>query len=185
MMSTRDSWSILAEQGIMFRPSVAYAECWEYTISTLMEAWYGPYPTRDEALRAALNRLLTSAVLRAETVDPAAQLQTLREQQYALHIARARRGSSQSADLEPQIDSLIEKSKQIEERIKQSGDNPSISAVPTPDSTDREMYLHSLRQQLRALEKESALRGIAESSELEPRITSLIEEIRRIEEQDT
>ncbi len=185
MMNTQDPWLILAEQGILFRPAVMYAECWEYTISTLMEIWYGPYPTREEALRAALNRLLTSAVLSAETIDPTAQLQQLREQLYVLNLAQARRGSTQSADLEPQIKNLIKKIKQIEERIKQAGDNPLTSAVATPNSIDRETQLQSLRQQLRALQKEAALRGIAGSAELEPRITSLIEEFRRIEEQNT
>jgi len=184
-METQDPWIILAEQGILFRTSAIYAECWENTISTLMEVRYGPYPTREEAFRAALNRLLTSAVLRAETIDPTAQLQKLREQLYVLDLARARRGSTQSADLEPQIKNLKKRIKQIEERIKQAGDNPLASAVATSASIDRETQLQSLRQQLRALQKEAALRGIAGSAELEPRITSLIEEFRRIEEQNT
>ena len=124
-MTIQDPWSILAEQGILFRPAVTYTECWEYTISTLMDMWYGPYPTREEALRSTLNRLLTSAVLRAETIDPTAQLEKLREQLYVLHLARARRGITNSSDLEPQIESLIKKIKQIEERIEQADDNPS------------------------------------------------------------
>jgi hypothetical protein len=113
-MHIQDSWTILAEQGILFRPSSTHADCWEYTISTLMDIWYGPYPTREEALRSALNRLLTSAVLRAEMIDPTTQLQKLQEQLYVLHLARARRGITNSSDLEPQIENLRKKIKQIE-----------------------------------------------------------------------
>ena len=125
MINTQDPWAILAEQGILFRPSATYADCWEYIIPTLMEIWYGPYPTREEALRSALNRLLTSAVSRAEMIDPTTQLEKLREHLYVLHLARARRGITQSSDLEPQIENLRKKIKQLEERIEQSGDHPS------------------------------------------------------------
>jgi len=129
-MVAQDVWLVLAEQGLLFRPAHAHGSGWEYTITKLGETWYGPYATREEALRAILRHLL---------------------------------------DLLPEGAAIIE---------------PAIlaSATTASRSDDLEAQLRSLREQLRYLEIEAARRGIAGSSELEPRITDLIEQIRRIEE---
>jgi Arc/MetJ-type ribon-helix-helix transcriptional regulator len=132
-MDAQDAWMILAEQGILFRPVSPPTQGWEYTISMPTLTWYGPYPTREEALRAALRHLLSQAQNSPSTIESAAQgttatssseqltaqLQLLRQQLFELHRAEALLGIAHAPEIRPRIEKLKEQIKHIQERIEQ------------------------------------------------------------------
>lgn len=128
-MDEQEPWSILAEQGILFRPSLQYREGWEYAMPTFVASWYGPYATRAEALRAALRQLLSMVALTAGSTSDAeslaAQVQALQRRLSALHLEWAMRGGMYSADLDPQIDDVREQIKRLKRRLEQAGDEPA------------------------------------------------------------
>jgi hypothetical protein len=133
-MHTHDPWSILAERGIHFRLGTAYPQGWEYTLPMLEATWYGPYVSREEALRAALRHLFTliqrgastmpSATLTAATNYPSVsyeeQLKMLRRQLRALELARASQGVTSAPDLDPRIEAAVEQIEQIEQRMAET-----------------------------------------------------------------
>jgi hypothetical protein len=133
-MDTHDPWSILAEQGIHFRPGTAYPQGWEYALPTLAATWYGPYVSREEALRAALRHLFTlvqsgasttpSATVTAATASPSVdyeeQLKMLRRQWMALQRALALQGIASAPELGPRIEAVEEQIEQIEQRMAES-----------------------------------------------------------------
>ncbi len=133
-MDTQDTWAILAEQGVLFRPVSPPTQGWEYRISTLTLTWYGPYPTREEAFRAALRHLLSQlqsisgtvgATAQATTTTNlseqlAAQLQMLQQQLFELQRAEALLGIAHAPEFRPRIDNLREQIKRIQERMAQS-----------------------------------------------------------------
>ena len=133
-MNIHDPWSILAEQGIHFRPATAYPKGWEYTLPMLVATWYGPYVSREEALRAALRHLFTLVQSGANTVTPTSvtndttklteavmeQLRFLYRQLFALQRARALQGVAGAPELDPRIEAVKEQIEQIEQRMAES-----------------------------------------------------------------
>ena len=133
-MAALDTWTILAEQGVLFRPISPPMHGWEYRISMLTLTWYGPYPTREEAFRAALRYLLSQIQSISGTVGAAvqtttttnlseqlaAQLQVLQQQLFELQRAEALLGIAHAPEFRPRIENLREQIKHIQERIEQS-----------------------------------------------------------------
>jgi hypothetical protein len=133
-MDAHDPWNILAEQGIHFRPATGYPQGWEYALLMLTATWYGPYVSREEALRAALRHLfalvqsgsisMASANIPTGASNPLAtsaeQLKVLRQQLRALYLTNASQGIAIDSELNPQIADLIRQIEQIEQSMAES-----------------------------------------------------------------
>jgi hypothetical protein len=135
-MDEHDAWFILAEQGIVIEPTAANRLNWQYAFPMLEATWYGPYDTRNDALRAALRHLLllaqrsfsaighmptTQMPAENPSTDLATQLKTLKTLWWELTMARAAMGIRESIDLEVRIKQVNEQIAGLEEQLKQSG----------------------------------------------------------------
>jgi hypothetical protein len=136
-MDEHVAWFILAEQGIVIEPTAANRSNWQYAFPMLEATWYGPYDTRNDALRAALRHLLLlaqrsfSAIGQVPTTqmpaedpstDLATQLKTLKALRRELELARAQMGMTENVDLDIRIKHVGKQIARLEEQLKQSGD---------------------------------------------------------------